>query len=67
VKGVRKLLADYMNYLQEKGVSKNTITAYINDLKAFLDDLGIAPDDFVTSTYIRKWINDMLNPTDMNH
>lgn len=62
---MKVLISDYISYLDEKGVSKNTIIAYTNDLNAFFRDLNIQPDDYVTSSDIRRWINSMLNPSEM--
>lgn len=62
---MKVLISDYISYLDEKGVSKNTIIAYTNDLNAFFRDLNIQPDDYVTSSDIRRWINSMLNPLEM--
>lgn len=59
------LITEFISYLQEKGVSKNTIIAYTNDLNVFCQDLNIDLDDYVTSTDIRKWIDSMLNPIDI--
>lgn len=59
------LLTDFISYLREKGVSNNTIVAYTNDLNVFCQDLSIHLDDYVTSTDVRKWIDNMLNPTDI--
>lgn len=62
---MNELFSDYISFLQEKGKSQNTIISYSNDLHSFFDDIKIRPDDFVTAADIRKWINEMLNPTDI--
>ncbi|KAB2334436.1 tyrosine-type recombinase/integrase [Cytobacillus depressus] len=59
------MFSAYISYLQEKGKSHNTIISYTNDLNSFFDDLHIRPDDFVTAADVRKWIHEMLNPTDI--
>ncbi|SER92692.1 integrase/recombinase XerC [Gracilibacillus ureilyticus] len=59
------LIKDFISYLREKGVSNNTIVAYTNDLNAFCQDLNISLDDYITSTDVRKWVDSMLNPTDI--
>ncbi|WP_042351292.1 tyrosine-type recombinase/integrase [Bacillus massiliigorillae] len=57
------MIQEYISFLQEKGMAQNTIISYSNDLSYFFRDLHIQPDDFVTAADIRKWINEMLNPT----
>lgn len=59
------LITDFISYLREKGISNNTIIAYTNDLDVFCQDLNVHLNDFVTSTDVRKWIDSMLNPTDI--
>lgn len=65
MKDVIILFSDYILYLEEKGMSPHTVISYKNDLNCFFNDLNIKPEGFVTSADIRKWINDMMNPTDM--
>lgn len=59
------MLANYFSYLEDQGKSKNTIVSYRNDLNSFFQEANIKPDDFVTAADIRKWIQSMLNPTDL--
>ncbi|WP_077210390.1 tyrosine-type recombinase/integrase [Bacillus dakarensis] len=59
------MLANYFNYLEDKGKSKNTIISYRNDLNSFFQEANIQPNDFVTAADIRKWVQSMLNPTDL--
>ena len=59
------MFSDYISYLEEKGKAHNTIISYTNDLHSFFHELNIKPDDYVTAADIRKWINEMLNPTDL--
>jgi integrase/recombinase XerC len=56
------MLNDYVSYLEEKGMTKNTIISYTNDLNHFFTNLNIQPNDFVTSTDIQKWIKKMISP-----
>lgn len=58
------MLNEYVTYLQEKGASPNTIISYTNDLNIFFNDLHIRPGDYVTPADIRKWIQQMLNPSE---
>ena len=46
-------------------MSHNTIISYTNDLNRFFNELNIKPDDYVTAADIRKWIDAMLNPTNL--
>lgn len=59
------MFSAYISYLQEKGMAENTIISYKNDLNCFFTDLHIRPEDYVTAADIRKWISDMVNPTDV--
>ncbi|WP_458413286.1 tyrosine-type recombinase/integrase [Schinkia sp. CFF1] len=59
------MLKDYVSYLEEKGMTQNTIISYTSDLNQFINDLNIMPDDYVTAADIRKWINQLLNPIDI--
>jgi site-specific recombinase XerD len=59
------MIPDYIFYLQEKGKSENTIISYKNDLNVFFNKMNIQPDEYVTAADIRKWINEMLNPTNI--
>jgi site-specific recombinase XerD len=59
------MFSDYIFYLQEKGKSQNTIISYRNDLNSFFNKMNIQPDDYVTAADIRKWIDEMLNPTEI--
>lgn len=65
MKGVGSLLNEYIFYLEEQGKSQNTIISYKNDLNSFFDEFHIGAGDFVTAADIRKWINSMLNPYDI--
>lgn len=46
-------------------MAHNTIISYTNDIKSFFHEMNLQPDDYVTAADIRKWINEMLNPTDV--
>jgi site-specific recombinase XerD len=59
------MFLNYNSYLQEKGMAHNTIISYANDIKSFFNETNLQPDDYVTAADIRKWINKMLNPTDV--
>lgn len=59
------MFSAYISYLQEKGMAENTIISYTNDLNCFFTDLHIRSEDYVTAADIRKWIGDMVNPTDV--
>lgn len=65
MKGAKRMISDYISYLQEKGLAQNTIISYTNDLNQFFNELNIKPGDYVIASDIRKWINEMLNPTDI--
>ncbi|MEH7344233.1 site-specific integrase [Bacillus sp. JJ1532] len=39
--------------------------SYSNGLHSFFNDIHIRPECFVTAADIRKWIREMLNPTNM--
>ncbi|MCQ6275871.1 tyrosine-type recombinase/integrase [Bacillus sp. V3B] len=56
---------DYISYLEEKGMAQNTIISYKGDLNVFFNETNIKADDYVTAADIRKWIHEMLNPTDL--
>jgi site-specific recombinase XerD len=59
------MFIDYTSYLQKKGMAQNTIISYMNDIKSFYKEMDLQPNDYVTAADIRKWINEMLNPTDV--
>ena len=59
------MFLNYISFLQEKGMSQNTIISYMNDIKSFLKEMNLESNDYVTAADIRKWINEMLNPTDV--
>jgi len=59
------MIPDYIFYLQEKGKSENTIISYRNDLNVFFNTMNIQPDEYVTAADIRKWIDELLNPTNI--
>jgi site-specific recombinase XerD len=59
------MFIDYTSYLQKKGMAQNTIISYMNDIKNFYKEMDLQPNDYVTAADIRKWINEMLNPTDV--
>jgi site-specific recombinase XerD len=59
------MFLNYISYLQEKGMAHNTIISYSNDIKSFFNKMNLQPDDYVTAADIRKWINEMLNPTEV--
>ena len=46
-------------------MAHNTIISYTNDIKSFFNEMNLQPDDYVTAADIRKWINKMLNPTEV--
>ena len=46
-------------------MSQNTIISYMNDIKSFLKEMNLESNDYVTAADIRKWVNEMLNPTDV--
>lgn len=58
------MLEEYITSLEKQDKSAKTIISYRNDILTFMDDLHIKPNDFVTATDVRKWINFMLNPND---
>ena len=43
----------------------NTIISYTNDIKSFFNEMNLRSDDYVTVADIRKWVNEMLNSTDV--
>ena len=45
-------------------MSQNTIISYMNDIKSFLKEMNLESNDYVTAADIRKWVNEMLNPTE---
>ena len=55
---------NYISFLQEKGMSQNTIISYMNDIKSFLKEMNLESNDYVTAADIRKWVNEMLTPTE---
>ena len=59
------MFLNYISFLQEKGMSQNTIISYMNDIKSFLKEMNLESNDYVTAADIRKWVNEMLNPTDV--
>lgn len=59
------MLQDYISYLQEQGKSNNTIISYTNDLNSFFEEMNIRSSDYVTAADVRKWINSMVNPTEI--
>ena len=46
-------------------MSHNTIISYMNDLNSFLNEMNLESNDYVTAADIRKWVNEMLHPTDV--
>ncbi|WP_338473413.1 tyrosine-type recombinase/integrase (plasmid) [Niallia sp. XMNu-256] len=56
------MFLDYISYLQEKGMSENTIISYLNDIKKFLKEMNLESTDYVTTGDIRKWVSVMLDP-----
>jgi site-specific recombinase XerD len=63
--GREDMFLNYISYLQEKGMAYNTIISYTNDIKSFFNEMNLQSDDYVTAADIRKWVNEMLNPTDV--
>lgn len=59
------MLSDYISYLHEKGMASNTIISYSNDLHNFFNHLNIKTEDYTTTADIHKWINIMINPTNL--
>ena len=55
------MFLNYISFLQEKGMSQNTIISYMNDIKSFLKEMNLESNDYVTAADIRKWVNEMLN------
>ena len=45
-------------------MSQNTIISYMNDIKSFLKEMNLESNDYVTAADIRKWVNEMLAPTE---
>ena len=58
------MFLDYISFLQEKGMSQNTIISHMNDIKSFLKEMNLESNDYVTAADIRKWVNEMLTPTE---
>ena len=58
------MFLNYISFLQEKGMSQNTIISYMNDIKSFLKEMNLESNDYVTAADIRKWVNEMLTPTE---
>ncbi|MEW9674320.1 tyrosine-type recombinase/integrase [Ammoniphilus sp. 3BR4] len=58
------MLIDYLTYLNKKGLSRHTVVSYLNDLHQFFDATGIQGEDYVTETDIRKWVADMMRPSE---
>ena len=58
------MFLNYISFLQEKGMSQNTIISYMNDIKSFLKEMNLESNDYVTAADIRKWVNEMLIPTE---
>ncbi|MCM2534749.1 tyrosine-type recombinase/integrase [Neobacillus pocheonensis] len=58
------MLEEYIKSLEKQDKSPKTIISYRNDILIFMDDLHIKPNEFVTSTDVKKWINGMLHPDD---
>lgn len=58
------MLAEYLSYLEQKGKSQNTIISYRNDVNNFFEDIHIRPEDYVTTSDVRKWLYGLLQPKD---
>jgi site-specific recombinase XerD len=58
------MFLNYISFLQERGMSQNTIISYMNDIKSFLKEMNLESNDYVTAADIRKWVNEMLTPTE---
>jgi site-specific recombinase XerD len=58
------VLEEYITSLEKQDKSTKTIISYRNYILIFMDDLHIKPNEFVTATDVRKWINGMLHPND---
>ena len=63
MRGVRIFFKLYF-FLTRKGMSQNTIISYMNDIKSFLKEMNLESNDYVTAADIRKWVNEMLTPTE---
>ncbi|MFZ0444135.1 MAG: site-specific integrase [Bacillus sp. (in: firmicutes)] len=48
------MFLNYISFLQEKGMSQNTIISYMNDIKSFLKEMNLESNDYVTAADIRK-------------
>jgi site-specific recombinase XerD len=53
----------YLNFLKEQGKSVHTIKAYLTDVEIFYQDNKIEINSPVVSSDIRRWIDDMLDPS----
>ena len=49
------MFLNYISFLQEKGMSQNTIISYMNDIKSFLKEMNLESNDYATAADIRKW------------
>lgn len=58
------ILIDYLTYLNKKGMSRHTVISYMNDIHQFFDAIGIQAEDYVTETDIRKWVAQMMRPSE---
>lgn len=59
------MFSDYISYLKEKGLANNTIISYTNDLNSFFNDIYARSDEYVTAVDIHKWVDQMVNSTDL--
>lgn len=59
------MFSDYISYLKEKGLSNNTIISYTNDLNSFFNDMYASSGEYVTTVDIHKWVDQMVNSTDL--
>lgn len=59
------MFSDYISYLKEKGLSNNTIISYTNDLNSFFNDMYASSGEYVTTVDIHKWVDQMVNSTDI--
>lgn len=57
------MLKNYISYLQNNGITKNTIISYTNDLQHFFHDQNNESNNIITTADIQKWIHSMLNST----
>lgn len=58
------ILIDYITYLNKKGMSRHTVVSYLNDLHQFFDAIDVQGEDYVTETDIRKWVAQMMRPSE---